>query len=192
MSGATSDGTGLVATRSWKLRHSLWLLAPLLGVGVLSFVGFVYCAIRVKERKWTVLASISVLLTVVAWIFLGTWTDPSGNLTSAAGTYLFELWIVSIIFAVIVNRDYLAWRGRAGLPRQSGAFQTGSATSIPDSPHVGGFQPVPYGIPGRPESSSEQFISPGYYDDPQSPQLIRWWNGYIWTDKTAPRPPRHG
>lgn len=98
--------------RAWRWRHSLWLLAPILGVGVLSFVGFVYCAVKVRERRWAVLATFSVVLTIVGYVLLSTWTNSAGDASNAASAYVFGLWAASVILGFVVNRDYLAWRAR--------------------------------------------------------------------------------
>lgn len=41
---------------------------------------------------------------------MATWTDSAGNPTNAATVYMIDLWLASIVFAFIVNRNYLAWR----------------------------------------------------------------------------------
>lgn len=112
---ATDVGPGredFAPGRLWRLRHSLWVLAPILGFGYLSFVGFAYCAARVRTPAWIVAAICSTVLTVVGYILVAVWTDASGAPTTAAIVYNIDLWLASIIFAIVVNRDYLAWRAR--------------------------------------------------------------------------------
>jgi hypothetical protein len=105
---------GRSVTRGWRVRHSLWILAPVIGFGFFSFLGFAYCAARVRTRAWTVVAVSATLLTVIGYILMATWTDSAGNPTNAATVYMIDLWLASIVFAFIVNRDYLTWRaGRA-------------------------------------------------------------------------------
>lgn len=101
---------------SWKVRHSAWLLAVVLGAGYLSFVGFVYCAVRVRERKWVVVAALSVAATIVGYVILGATSDAA---------YLVELWLASIVFGVVVDVDYLAWRAKgADSPETPGTSGT--------------------------------------------------------------------
>ena len=103
-------GSGNDLDREWRLRHSLWMLAPILGCGALSFVGFVYCAARIRTKAWTAVALSSVLLTFLGYILVSVWTDSKGNPSNAATIYLIDLWLGSIVFAVVINKDYLAWR----------------------------------------------------------------------------------
>lgn len=183
-----SDTVGTVSG-GWKIRHSLWLLAPVLGFGYLSFVGFVFCAMRIQTRKWVVLATISVALTVLGWILLASWTDASGAGTTAARVYLVELWLASIAFGLVVNRDYLRWRSIRGVRGSVGSIRDGTVVYKLNPSPSDHYEPVGYGVPGRPETGgTERFIAPGWYGDPHSDQRLRWWNGYIWTAETVPRP----
>lgn len=185
MTSMTSDRTGPVASGAWKTRHSLWLLAPVLGFGVLSFVGFVYCAFRIRRGKWIVLATVSVVLTVLGWIFLTAWTGPTGDPSTASIVYVIELWLASIIFGLVVNRDYLLWRSNRGTSAQLRGDH-GAPRGQGLSPSAQ-YRPVGYGIQERP-AGGEPFVAPGWYDDPHSDDLVRWWTGYTWTAGTAPRP----
>lgn len=162
MSSAAMN-TDVLGDRSWRRRHSAWLLAPVLGFGLFSFVGFVYCAIRVKERKWVVLAVVAVVLTVLGWIFISAWTDANGQASTAAITYLLELWLVSVIFACLVNRDYLNWRATVATSSTYG-------TTLPARHN-----------PARPPAA-------GWYLDPEAQDRVRYWDGHDWTRYTAPRP----
>lgn len=36
-----------------------------------------------------------------------------------------------------------------------------------------------------PSPSSAPGLVPGWYDDPESPRTLRYWDGAAWTDKTA-------
>jgi hypothetical protein len=162
MSALSTDTTDLLSNRSWRRRHSLWLLAPVLGFGLFSFVGFVYCAIRVRERKWTVLAAVSIALTVVGWTLVSTWTTSAGDATAAASAFVLGMWLTSIIFAVLINRDYLAWRACQQRPVQQPAAQL-------------------------PRVSYDASAPPGWYTDPRQSHLIRWWDGKTWTDHVTSR-----
>ena len=68
----------LLADKSWRRRHSAWLLAPILGCGVLTFVGFLYVAIRVQTRKFWIAAVIGCGGSAVAWVTIAL-TDSSSE-----------------------------------------------------------------------------------------------------------------
>lgn len=99
---------------AWRVRHSAWILAPVLSIGLLSFVGFGYCALRIRERRWAALTAISFATSAVGWAVTANWTTPSGDLTAGATVYLLGLWLGSVVFALLVAPDYLRWR--AGRP----------------------------------------------------------------------------
>ena len=98
----------------WRIRHSAWLLAPVLGFGTFSFVGFLYCALRVRTRRWWIGAAITFILSTMIWVFAAIFFEPEtdasqtpgGNFTAA---YLLVVWAGQILYGFIVNRDYLSW-----------------------------------------------------------------------------------
>lgn len=95
--------------REWRRRHSLWLLAPILGFGMFSFIGFVYVAIRVGSRKFWRVAAVYSLATVLAWTFIAA-TPTDSALANIGAVLILVLWIGGTIHAVVLNRDYLRWR----------------------------------------------------------------------------------
>ena len=95
---------------AWRVRHSAWILAPLLGCGFLSCIGFVYCAVRVREPRWIVLAAVSFVATVVGWILATAWTTASGEMTDGAAGYVIGLWLASLGLSGYVLPDYWRWR----------------------------------------------------------------------------------
>ena len=97
----TAVGAAKPRSTMWKLRHSAWLLAVILGVGYLSFIGFAYCAFRTREKKWAVLATFFVVATIAGYVVMGSTNDP---------VFIIELWLGSVVFGLIANRDYLNWR----------------------------------------------------------------------------------
>ena len=40
-------------------------------------------------------------------------------------------------------------------------------------------------IPTKVEVVTSSTLTPGWYDDPESPSRVRYWNGKAWTDKSA-------
>lgn len=168
MSGSiTSEPLNSVLTDSrWRWRHSAWLLAPILGFGYFSFVGFAYCAIRIQERKWTVLAVASSGLTLLGWILAIAWTDSLGDPSNAAIVFIIDLWIASIVMATVVNSDYLRWR----------ATRPDAISTRPAQQHVRRLAPVVGSLPPA-----------GWYVDPADEQRVRYWNGSAWTEFNLPK-----
>lgn len=115
MNYATDIATQRLSSRSWRVRHSAWLLAPILGFGIFSFVGFLYCAVRVRNRKWWRVAAITGGLSAVLWALAFGWTDDNGETTDGVATLTILIWIGFMIWGAILNRDYLRWRaGQTG------------------------------------------------------------------------------
>lgn len=115
-----------LADKSWRLRHSAWLLAPILGCGMLSFVGFIYVAIRVQNKKFWIAAAIGSLGSATIWTVLaltGDLEESSDTASKAAEStesmsdlglgVVLAVWAALLVYAFILNRDYLRWR--AGL-----------------------------------------------------------------------------
>jgi hypothetical protein len=95
--------------RAWRLRHSAWLLAPIMGCGVLSFIGFLYVALRMRRRKYWMIAAAYIAVTVVAFILIPSGSE--GDVTYTLGGMLaLGLWAVGIVHGLVVNREYLEWR----------------------------------------------------------------------------------
>lgn len=94
----------------WRLRHSVWLLAPILGFGVLSCIGFIYCAIRVRSIRWIIVAGSATCASILAVALDILWGDSAGDPSGASISFTLMWWLVSVIFGFVINRDYLQWR----------------------------------------------------------------------------------
>ncbi|PYY32775.1 helix-hairpin-helix domain-containing protein [Curtobacterium sp. MCBD17_030] len=111
MNSNNADPQALLASRGWRLRHSLWLLAPILGFGIFSFVGFLYIAIRVRSRKFWIVAAAASAGGVLIWVLLGNPDSEKGSGSdNVLGAVLFGVWAASVALGCIINRDYLRWR----------------------------------------------------------------------------------
>lgn len=100
-----------LASGKWRLRHSAWLLAPILGIGLFSWVGFVYVAARTKKRRWWIISAIYAALA--ASLFVLDEANRSTGVQAFAdvgGLVLLATWIGGVIHAVILNKEYLRWR----------------------------------------------------------------------------------
>lgn len=118
----TAPGARL-QSRSWRIRHSAWLLAVIFGFGFVSFVGFLYCAIRVRSRKWWFRAAVAFGATVPGWIIMSVFTSTEDQradmLRVVPEDYPIILWIVLTGYGFVANRDYLRWRASPEPPRYS-------------------------------------------------------------------------
>lgn len=115
-----------LADGKWRLRHSLWMVAPVLGFGFLSWVGFLYCAIRMKTaRAMWIRAAAFAALGVVIVVLMEVGNTPtkaereagaSGDTASSFGAFLMlGTWVLGVVVAVFANREYLRWHAeRAG------------------------------------------------------------------------------
>lgn len=173
MNSNNADPQALLASRAWRLRHSLWLLAPILGFGLLSFVGFLYVAIRVRSRKFWLIAAAASAGGVLVWVFSG---DPDSSKDAASdnvfGAILFAVWAGSIALGFIINRDYLRWRAtsRAWWAQQTPAPTTAGAPTgaapAPYAPSTHSGQPYP-----RPQSQPDVLgVNTDQYFAAPSPQ----------------------
>ncbi|WP_299444935.1 hypothetical protein [uncultured Phycicoccus sp.] len=113
----------------------------ILGFGFVSFVGFLYCALRVRSRKWWFRAGVTFAVTVPGWlvvsVFESTEEQRGDMLRVVPEDYLIILWIVLTGYGLVVNRDYLRWRA---------ALQAGQhGSSRPAAPQGAGLAPPPVG-----------------------------------------------
>lgn len=112
MSSGNADPATLLSNRRWRIRHSAWLLGVILGVGLLSFVGFVYAAMRVRTRKFWIAMAVACAGSALCWIMSadsepGTQGEQISDLGASIGL---TVWALQVVYAVILNRDYLRWR----------------------------------------------------------------------------------
>lgn len=95
-----------LASRLWRVWHSLWILPALLGLGVCTWISFLYIGMRARNRTWLLLA---VAYLVSACILLVIPNNPPW-LETFGGLWLLALWAGGTIHALFVNRSWLRWR----------------------------------------------------------------------------------
>ncbi|WP_203231039.1 ComEA family DNA-binding protein [Nocardioides caldifontis] len=154
------DGSAQLADRGWRFRHSLWLLAPLLGCGAFSFVGFLYCAIRVGTRRWWLIATFWTVASLAVWtmaIVQGE-VGRDGPYDDIGAVLLIVVYLGAIVHGFIVNRDYLRWRATSR-PWYSHAAPVAApvTTQLPTAPPAP-LAPPPFGVETAP-----------YYAPPPAP-----------------------
>lgn len=171
----------LLADKSWRRRHSAWLLAPILGCGMLSFVGFLYVAVRVQSKKFWIAATISCVGSAVPWIVLSLSGDleSTGTADKAAAStesmsdlgasVVIACWAALLVYGFVLNRDYLRWR--AGMSESNAWYNqsSGSAANVQNAgytePQTGNSSQAPGFLGVDP---SDYFASPSQPDAPKA------------------------
>ncbi|WP_160292480.1 helix-hairpin-helix domain-containing protein [Arthrobacter sp. SPG23] len=143
MNYANTESRVLLANRKWRIRHSAWLLAPILGFGVFSFVGFLYVALRVRNRKFWIACIVACLGATVMVIANSIWNTRNGS-SSAGGAVTMIVYVGLVVFAIVLNRDYLRWRANR---TEANAWYNQSEASgvqgpMAPAPGPGGWPPV--------------------------------------------------
>ncbi|MCL2091842.1 MAG: helix-hairpin-helix domain-containing protein [Micrococcales bacterium] len=103
------DPAARLASRWWRLRHSAWLLAPILGCGFLSGIGFLYTALRVRTRKFWIALVVAGLASTACIALMELYPDEEPALVSLTW---WVCYLGMIVYAFVLNRDYLRWRAR--------------------------------------------------------------------------------
>lgn len=118
-----------LCSRSWRLRHSSWILWPILTFGLANAVGFWIVAARTRRRTWILFAAGWTVIDVLVWVFssivdTGTKADPSQSTASTLfGLFIMANWIGGIVHAFLLRRSWLRWRAH----HQSGAWYAESS-----------------------------------------------------------------
>ncbi|MFT4009183.1 MAG: helix-hairpin-helix domain-containing protein [Nocardioidaceae bacterium] len=121
MSYTSSSPSNPLADRNWRLRHSVWLLPAILCCGLLSFISFIYAAIRVRTKKFWTAALISSIGSAIAWTAVALLSETSDEVGGATATKAGEggswgagiaiaIWAGLLVYGLFLNRDYLRWR----------------------------------------------------------------------------------
>jgi hypothetical protein len=112
----------VLGDRDWKIRHSLWLLWPLMSLGLFTWIGFAYIAGMARRRTWTVYAAlygVGFLVTLILFALVvpppnETRPGETDTASGLVGIYLLTLWVGGSAHAAVVNRSWLRWRARSG------------------------------------------------------------------------------
>jgi DNA-binding SARP family transcriptional activator len=108
--GPPMTGTPL-SGRWWRLGHSAWLLSAFLGLGLTTWVSFLYIGLRSSRRDWVLIAGgygVGALAAVL--VSAGDGDSPASARSTFAGFLLLVLWVGGSIHALAVNGSWLRWR----------------------------------------------------------------------------------
>jgi hypothetical protein len=147
-----------LASRGWRLRNSLWLGLPLLSIGFLTWVGFLYVGIRAQRRSWW-LSGLGYLGVMITLVVISGAPDTSWW-TTLFTVVFFGLWFGGSVHALVINRSWLIARAQMTPWYLPAAQQTGTWPA--GTPPF----PAPYPTPTSPSPpvSSTAWTSPDFHD----------------------------
>ena len=167
----------LLADRRWRLRHSIWMLGPILSFAIMTWASFLYIGIKARRRDWQIAAILYAIGIVVVIVFTPTTPDSSGAPSGApasgsAGDWtaglLVALWIAGVVHAFLSNKSWLRWRAQNSAPwyATSGKAAPWYATSGKAQQESEQQAPSPTSLP--PQLSTLGIDSTNYYSSPHS------------------------
>lgn len=99
-----------------RQRRSRWLWWVYLGVGLLSWVGFLIVAVKMQNRRFTRAAVIAFMAAVACVVADQVWrsaedvgatASPQDAATSTIGTWIvWVIWAGLIVYGHVLNREY--------------------------------------------------------------------------------------
>jgi hypothetical protein len=114
------ETSGHLASRRWRLRHSLWLLVPVLSVGILTWAAFLYVGVRARRPAWWIAGIVYAAALALVLVLDETSARRPGEPTSGwGGALLLAIWVAGSLHALIINKDWLRSRGADATPRSS-------------------------------------------------------------------------
>lgn len=145
----------------WKALHSLWLVPAVVGVGIVTWVGFLFIGIRGRRKLWAFFG-VAYLVAFVALMFMllayptgaskeGPPENPENLWTSWV---MFAFWVVGIIHSALTNKAWLRRRAylhadraiaKAAAGRAAQAARAGSVP-IPPAPVAARLKPDAAGL----------------------------------------------
>jgi hypothetical protein len=92
-----------------RLRHSWWLLWPILGFSCLGGAAFIYLGVRTKRAGWWIAG---VVYLTLGWTAIYTLrdADPDGQLYRWAMGLAIGVWVAAIVHAIMINASWQRWR----------------------------------------------------------------------------------
>lgn len=120
-----------LASRTWRMQHSAWMLPAFLCAGIFVWASFLYIGIRARRREWLLAAAGYAGAIVVVFIAMSLTDDGVKESTSGAeravSLVVLAIWVGGSIHAVATNRSWLKWSAHAKEPLPW--YAEGSATS---------------------------------------------------------------
>jgi DNA uptake protein ComE-like DNA-binding protein len=111
--GTNSRSQQLLASRAWRWRNSLWLLGPVLGLGMITWASFLYVGRKARRTDWLVAGVLYAVAAAVLFYFIDGTEGPDGESNEWTGGATVALWIAGMVHAFLSNRAWLTWRANA-------------------------------------------------------------------------------
>ena len=147
-----------LSDRKWRWINSLWVLPPVLSIGVLGWAGFMVAAIRTGQRKYWVFSG--VYAGVLALMFVFADLGRTNSTLNTVGVFLMlGCWIVPTVHAIMWNREYL--RTLAAKETKGAWFEAPVTPPVQVPAQQGSGQ---FGV------SNQEFYAPSPSTGPSAPQ----------------------
>jgi hypothetical protein len=135
--------TGPGRQRVWAIRHSLWILPALIGIGFFTWMSFLYIGIRAHRRQWIVVGIGYLIGITLASVLIGVdpgLQDSDPNTSGPAGVigvlFLLAIWLGGILHALITNPIRLRHLASSDSPwPQAPSQPMASSSFISDDDH---------------------------------------------------------
>ncbi|GAA1195172.1 ComEA family DNA-binding protein [Pseudonocardia alaniniphila] len=121
----------LLADRAWRIRHSIWLLGPIVGIGIITWASFLYVGTKASRRDWQIAGGLYAAATAAIFFFTDGTEGPNGKPNEWLGGVMLALWAAGIVHAVLSNKSWLRWRSQNHAPWY--AAQESSSPSPPQN-----------------------------------------------------------
>lgn len=150
---------GSISDPKWRRRHSAWLLAPILGAGILTFVGFLYVAARTRKKQWWKFALGYTLASALIMVLMETTKSANGSGSDWGSGLAMTVWFGGIVHASLLNREWLRWRATSQ-PWYANSTNPDTTTPapvrLPLPPQIAnlGVDPANYYAPGPPAQTT--------------------------------------
>ncbi len=93
-----------LASRSWRMLNSWWILVPLLSLGMLAWLGFFVAGLQIRRAKYWLSAAIYTVLMIATFIVVDDQNGLRGTLFTVC---LLLCWLGATVQSIVMNRRYL-------------------------------------------------------------------------------------
>ncbi|SBT52550.1 ComEA family DNA-binding protein [Micromonospora auratinigra] len=149
------SGPGPAVDWKWRLRHSWWLLLPLLGCSCLGGAGLLYVGLRARRPAWWIPGAAYLVLGWAGFLLVDGKTGTTSTRDNIGVSLFLAATFACLLHSVLVNPGWLRWRAgwRPWYQQPAGAGLAPPPVGWPP-PAVSGFPPAYPGSPVGPGPGS--------------------------------------